>query len=177
MKKIKLSAKTFNRLQYDTSGAKTQRVWTNEFRGLGVSLGQTRKSIIYKYKSPVDNRFKIITMDSFTYDQVLDDDLIDEIVGEHYAIKSKIRAGICPITQREKERVARAQTKADKLAEIEAQAQQDAINAFTLDDAHQVYCKHRSYTQNLKPKKRSSPCNDIISSTKLLIIELFFSRL
>ncbi|MCU7818528.1 MAG: cytochrome b/b6 domain-containing protein, partial [gamma proteobacterium symbiont of Lucinoma myriamae] len=27
------------------------------------------------------------------------------------------------------------------------------------------------------PKKRSSPCNDIISSTKLLIIELFFSRL
>ncbi|MCU7831612.1 MAG: hypothetical protein KZQ56_03155, partial [gamma proteobacterium symbiont of Lucinoma myriamae] len=28
-----------------------------------------------------------------------------------------------------------------------------------------------------KPKKRSSPCNDIISSTKLLIIELFFSRL
>ncbi|MCU7832410.1 MAG: DEAD/DEAH box helicase, partial [gamma proteobacterium symbiont of Lucinoma myriamae] len=29
----------------------------------------------------------------------------------------------------------------------------------------------------IKPKKRSSPCNDIISSTKLLIIELFFSRL
>ncbi|MCU7833017.1 MAG: hypothetical protein KZQ56_10575, partial [gamma proteobacterium symbiont of Lucinoma myriamae] len=29
----------------------------------------------------------------------------------------------------------------------------------------------------LDPKKRSSPCNDIISSTKLLIIELFFSRL
>ncbi|MCU7833111.1 MAG: hypothetical protein KZQ56_11090, partial [gamma proteobacterium symbiont of Lucinoma myriamae] len=28
-----------------------------------------------------------------------------------------------------------------------------------------------------QPKKRSSPCNDIISSTKLLIIELFFSRL
>ncbi|MCU7833333.1 MAG: hypothetical protein KZQ56_12270 [gamma proteobacterium symbiont of Lucinoma myriamae] len=30
---------------------------------------------------------------------------------------------------------------------------------------------------NIDPKKRSSPCNDIISSTKLLIIELFFSRL
>ncbi|MCU7799342.1 MAG: DUF853 domain-containing protein, partial [gamma proteobacterium symbiont of Lucinoma myriamae] len=36
------------------------------------------------------------------------------------------------------------------------------------------------YAENghpVHPKKRSSPCNDIISSTKLLIIELFFSRL
>ncbi|MCU7833391.1 MAG: hypothetical protein KZQ56_12580, partial [gamma proteobacterium symbiont of Lucinoma myriamae] len=34
-----------------------------------------------------------------------------------------------------------------------------------------------SVTIRVNPKKRSSPCNDIISSTKLLIIELFFSRL
>ncbi|MCU7819492.1 MAG: transposase, partial [gamma proteobacterium symbiont of Lucinoma myriamae] len=34
-----------------------------------------------------------------------------------------------------------------------------------------------SNAQMFDPKKRSSPCNDIISSTKLLIIELFFSRL
>ena len=95
-------------------------------------------------------------MDSFTYDQVLDDDLIDEIVGEHYAIKSKIRAGICPITEKEQVREVRQQAEADKLAEIEAQKQQAKVKAFTLDDAHQVYCKHRSYTQNIKATTRES---------------------
>lgn len=63
MKKIYLSAKSFNSLQYDKAGAKTQRVWTHEFKGLGVSLGMTTKSIIYKYKSPIDNKLKIITLD------------------------------------------------------------------------------------------------------------------
>lgn len=154
MKKIYISSKSFNSLKQDKAGAKTQRVWTHEFKGLGVSLGMTTKSIIYKYKSPIDNKLKIITLDSFNYDQILNDDLIDEIVGEHYSIKSKIRAGICPITEKEQARAIRVQAEAQKQAEIDAQKQQAKVNAFTLDDAHKVYCNHRSYTHDIKQTTR-----------------------
>lgn len=106
MKKIYLSAKNFNSLHRDPCGAKSQRVWTKEFRGLGINLGEAKKSLIYKYKSPKTDKFRIIVLDSFNYEQQLDEDQIDQLVALHYDIKTKVRAGIDPLDEKEQARAA-----------------------------------------------------------------------
>ena len=66
MNKFKFTPAGFNSLKRDPSGTKVQHVWAKDFRGLGADLGKTKKSLIYRYKSPESGKFRIMTLDSFT---------------------------------------------------------------------------------------------------------------
>jgi len=57
MKKATLSAKFFNSLKRDPDESKSQRIWFSDHKGLGVDLGKTKKTFIYKYKSPTTEKY------------------------------------------------------------------------------------------------------------------------
>lgn len=72
MKKITLSAKGFNALKRNPSGPKVQRIWISDLKGLGVDLGKMKKSFILKYKSPENDKQRILSIESYSYQQTLD---------------------------------------------------------------------------------------------------------
>jgi len=149
MKKDHLSLKSFNPLRRDPSGAKTQRLWASNFRGLGVDLGKTKKSIIYKFKSPITGKFRVIVMDSFSYKQILDEGHIDRIVSDHYKIKDKIRAGIDPLAEKDNIRAERKEAELKAKADQEEKERQEKENKYTLNRAFDSYTGHRLFTREI----------------------------
>jgi len=150
MNKFNLNAKKFNALQRDPAGAKVQRHRTHEFRGLGVDLGKSKKSIVYRYKSPETGKFRIVTLDSYSYAQELDAELIDHIVSDHYQLKDKIRAGIDPLEIKNKERQQRKQ------AAIEAKEAQKLAEEqeYTVNRAFDDYCQDDMFTESIADNTR-----------------------
>ena len=67
MKKATLSAKLFNSLKRDINGSKSQIIWFSDYKGLGVDLGKTKNTFIYKFKSPTTSKFRILSIEYHSY--------------------------------------------------------------------------------------------------------------
>lgn len=68
---------------------------------MGIDLDKTKKSFIYKFKSPVTGKYRIITLDNFSCSQNLDENQIDNIVDDYYQLRRKIRNGLAPLAEKD----------------------------------------------------------------------------
>ncbi|MCU7939822.1 MAG: hypothetical protein KZQ64_07625 [gamma proteobacterium symbiont of Bathyaustriella thionipta] len=109
MNKVRLIPRNINTLKRDPEGPKVQRIWIPELDGLGVDLGKSKRSFIYKFKSPVTNKFRIITLDNYSYSQELNKSQLNDIEDDYYQLRRKIRNGVDPLAEKDIEREQRKQ--------------------------------------------------------------------
>ena len=149
MKKIPLNSKNFNPLKRDPNGAKVQRVWISDYKGLGIDLGKTKKTFIYKFKSPVTNKFRILTIESFTYTQTIDEDVVMDVEEDYLTVRKQIRSGVDPLELKAQEREQRQQEELEAKQAKQAELAQAKQQEYSLNRAFDAYTNHRLFKSEI----------------------------
>ncbi len=87
MKKTILNVRNFNALKRDPNGSKTQRIWFSNFMGMGVDLGKTKKTFIFKYKSLATGKYTTTTLESYSYEQIIDKRVILDLEEDYISTR------------------------------------------------------------------------------------------
>lgn len=121
-KKVALSARAIDKMKIGDSDKSD----IGEYSGLRVTCGKTGlKSFVYRYRSPLDNSLKKITLGSYPHMSLAEARI------ELQRLKLLRSQGVCPATQRKEEKLASKKNKEDSTAVI--------IKALTLKDVIDLY--------------------------------------
>lgn len=142
---IKLSIHSFNHLQRDQKGPRVQREWFSNYDGLGVDLNNTKKSIIFKYKSPITGRYSIAKIGSYSYSQKLTRAGLKEIDAAYYAFRGDVARGDDPLQLR-------AKARAEQKKRSDEQKRQKAQAVQTVDWAFKKYQQSPAFSKNISAR-------------------------
>lgn len=121
-KKVALSARAIDKMKIGDSDKSD----IGEYSGLRVICGKTGlKSFVYRYRSPVDNSLKKITLGNYPHMSLAEARI------ELQRLKLLRSQGVCPVTQRKEEKLASKKNKESSTAVI--------IKVLTLKDVIDLY--------------------------------------
>ncbi|WP_227602529.1 Arm DNA-binding domain-containing protein [Acinetobacter sp. ACIN00229] len=120
-KKVTLSARAIDKMKIGDSNKSD----IGEYSSLRVTFGKTGlKSFVYRYRSPVDNSLKKITLGNYPHMSLA------EARMELQRLKMIRYQGVCPVIQRKEEKLISKKNKKDSTAIIKALTLKDVIDLY-----------------------------------------------
>jgi len=120
-KKVALSARAIDKMKFGDS-VKSD---IGEYTGLRVVCGKTGlKSFIYRYRSPIDNSIKKITLGNYPNMSLAEARI------ELQKLKLLRSQGVCPISERKGEKALNKQKKEESLAPIKTLTLKDVVDLY-----------------------------------------------
>lgn len=120
-KKVALSARAIDKMKYGDA-VKSD---IGEYTGLRVICGKTGlKSFIYRYRSPIDNSIKKITLGNYPNMSLAEARI------ELQKLKLLRSQGVCPISERKGEKALNKQKKEESLAHIKILTLKDVVDIY-----------------------------------------------
>lgn len=100
-----------------------------------------------------------MTLDSFTYSQKLNADLIEDVLINYYKARNKIRADIDPLAEKDAVKAESKRVK-DEIKQLKMQGSEQALeNEYTFARAFDDYCKDDLYTTDISEPTHISYAN------------------
>lgn len=120
-KKVALSARAIDKMKIGDSDKSD----IGEYTGLRVVCGKTGlKSFVYRYRSPIDNSLKKITLGNYPHMSLAEARI------ELQRLKLLRTQGICPVSERKEGKLASKQKKKDSAAVIKALTLKDVVDLY-----------------------------------------------
>ncbi len=120
-KKVALSARAIDKMKIGDSDKSD----IGEYTGLRVICGKTGlKSFVYRYRSPIDNSLKKITLGNYPHMSLAEARI------ELQRLKLLRTQSICPASERKEEKLASKQKKKDSANVIKALTLKDVVDLY-----------------------------------------------
>lgn len=120
-KKVALSARAIDKMKVGDADKSD----IGEYTGLRVVCGKTGlKSFVYRYRSPIDNSLKKITLGNYPNMSLAEARI------ELQKLKLLRSQGICPVSQRKDEKALNKQKKEESIAPVKTSTLKDVVNLY-----------------------------------------------
>nr|WP_228262355.1 Arm DNA-binding domain-containing protein [Acinetobacter haemolyticus] len=120
-KKVALSARAIDKMKPEDADKSD----IGEYTGLRVICGKTGlKSFIYRYRSPIDNSLKKITLGNYPHTSLAEARI------ELQRLKLLRSQGICPASERKEEKLIVRQKKQESVSDIKKMSLKDVVDLY-----------------------------------------------